>query len=341
MNISPAYYFISLTIIFFSSYYGTLFYRTVAIKKRIVANPNFRTLHENPIPRGGGIIFSTVFVISLFLLGFFDIIKSDLLMALGFGGCAAACFGFVDDVSDIRASVKFFIQVCLASWLLFCFDGGPLMAIEFLPKLLSFFVSCGLLVWLMNLYNFMDGVDGMAVSGGVFISLALLVGLVLSGESYSLIVLFSFLAVSCFGFLLLNWPPAKIFMGDSGSIFLGYCFGALIIHTTMTGNISFWTWLIVFGYFLGDTTMTTIMRILIVKKRWYHAHRSHAYQNLARVLGSHLKVTGGVVFYHIVWLLPLSIWSNFQPVMAPLAALFALLPAVIWSFKFGPRLSSA
>ena len=91
-------------------------------------------------------------------------------------------------------------------------------------------------------------------------------------------------------------------MGDSGSVFLGYIFGALIVYSTSTGQISIWTWLVVFGYFLGDTTTTSLIRMFMVKK-WYGAHRSHAYQNLARIYGSHIKVTSGVLLYHLVYLM--------------------------------------
>ena len=140
-------------------------------------------------------------------------------------------------------------------------------------------------------------------------------------------------------FLFFNWPPASIFMGDSGSAFLGYIFGALILFTVKSGDISIWTWLIVFGYFFADTTVTQLMRIILVKK-WYLPHRSHAYQNLARITGSHLKVTGGVVLYNVVWILPLTIWSVMKPDIALFAVALAIAPSLIFALKYGPFLSS-
>ena len=180
----------------------------------------------------------------------------------------------------------------------------------------------------------------MAASGAVFISITLLISLVQSGSSSDLPVLLSLLAASSMAFLFFNWPPASVFMGDSGSVFLGYIFGALIVYSVSIGEVSFWTWLVVFGYFLGDTTTTTTIRVLRVKK-WYGAHRSHAYQNLARIWGSHLKVTGGVLIYHLFWLLPLAIWSAQSPGGEPVAAVLALLPSVLWAIRYGPLLSSA
>jgi Fuc2NAc and GlcNAc transferase len=142
------------------------------------------------------------------------------------------------------------------------------------------------------------------------------------------------------GFLLFNWPPASVFMGDSGSLFLGYCCGVLIAKTVSDGQISLWTWLIIFGYFGGDTTTTTLLRISFIR-RWYGAHRSHAYQNLARIWKSHLKVVWGVTLYHLLWLLPLAVWSCVMPSTAPLATSLAFAPVVFWTIRYGPRLSSS
>ena len=140
--------------------------------------------------------------------------------------------------------------------------------------------------------------------------------------------------------MFFNWPPASIFMGDSGSVYLGYTFGALILFTFETGDISICTWLVIFGYFLGDTTVTQLMRIILLKK-WYLPHRSHAYQNLARITGSHLKVTGGVVLYNVIWILPLSILSVMKPEMEIIAVALAITPSVAFAYKFGPKLSSS
>jgi len=327
-------------IVFVASLIFTYLFRFVAISKGVLAKPNFRTLHEYPTPSGGGFAFSLVFVVSVVSLGGNDYISSKSVVVFGVGGGLAAFFGFVDDLVDIRAKVKLMIQCALVVWVLSVFDGGPLAILESVPIWLAWIVSSFLLLWLINLYNFVDGIDGMAASGAVFISITLLISLVQSGSSSDLPVLLSLLAASSMAFLFFNWPPASVFMGDSGSVFLGYIFGALIVYSVSIGEVSFWTWLVVFGYFLGDTTTTTTIRVLRVKK-WYGAHRSHAYQNLARIWGSHLKVTGGVLIYHLFWLLPLAIWSAQSPGGEPVAAVLALLPSVLWAIRYGPLLSSA
>ena len=195
------------------------------------------------------------------------------------------------------------------------------------------------LVWLMNAYNFMDGIDGMAVSGAVFVFTMIGVLLWTSPESEFILIMLLLLA-STLAFMLFNWPPASIFMGDAGSVFLGYIFGSLILVTVMVGDVTVWTWLVVFGYFFADITVTQIMRIILVKK-WYLSHRSHAYQNLARITGSHRKVTGGVALYNLFWVLPLTLWSALSPDMALYAVLLAVIPGMVVAYRYGPRLSSS
>ena len=322
------------------SYFGIILYRRVAISRDIVANPNFRNLHASPLPVGGGIVFSFVFVFGLFFIWWLNQISDDLFWVLGVGGCMAALFGFLDDLKDIRASRKLAVHLLLSGWALFWLGGGPLLSIDWIPVLVAIPVTALFLVWMVNACNFMDGIDGMAVSGAVFVSGAItLVLLLTNGDSEFFSVFVLFLA-SISTFLFFNWPPASIFMGDSGSAFLGYIFGALILFTVKSGDINIWTWLIVFGYFFADTAVTQFMRIILVKK-WYLPHRSHAYQNLARITGSHLKVTGGVVLYNVVWILPLTIWSVMKPEMAQFAVALAIAPSIVFAFKYGPLLSSS
>lgn len=317
---------------------GTNGYKSFAIRKGILANPDFRTLHEKPVPRGGGIVFSLVFMLGVLILWLLGIASLELMLAICIGGGVATLFGFMDDIMEFKVIPKLAMQVSLAGWVLFCFDGGTLPHLCWMPTWPVWLLTWFLLVWMMNLYNFMDGIDGMAGSGAVFMAGVAAIVVFINGNSNMALVL-ALLSISCLGFLLFNWTPASIFMGDSGSIFLGYCFGALILKTVMDGGMSFWTWLVIFGYFLGDTTTTLLLRIIIVKK--YVPHRSHAYQNLARIWGSHLKVTCLVIVYHCVWLLPLAIWSTLQRETAPIAAVLALAPAILWTLRYGPALSSS
>ena len=325
---------------FVSTVAGTLAFRTVALRKGILANPNFRSLHQRPMPEGGGLVFSLTLLATLATLWWNGFIDARVAQAIGLGGAVATLFGFADDLVHAHPVAKLLTQGGLAAWALFCFGGAPLLDVPFTPPAVDLAFSWFLLVWLMNAYNFMDGVDGMAASGAVFICSAAAVVLLLVDGDRSLALLLGLLGLCCGGFLLFNWPPASIFMGDSGSLFLGYCFGAFITGTITEGQINPWTWLVIFGYFAGDTTTTTVTRICLTKN-WYGAHRSHAYQNLARIWGDHRKVTIGVFFYHLLWLLPLAVMSELASATGPLAAALALGPVVFWTLRYGPRLSSA
>lgn len=323
----------------FATIVGTRAFEAYAISRGILANPNFRSLHQRPVPCAGGIVFSSVFVCSVAALWVAGGVEDDLALAIVAGGMAATIFGFIDDRTQIPWKVKLGVQAALAAWIIVTFRGVPLVDLPLTPLLVDLALSWLALVWLMNVYNFMDGIDGMAASGAVFMSVGAIVALLLTNAALGLVLAFTLLAICSGGFLLSNWPPARIFMGDAGSLTLGYCFGALLTVTVTGGDVSIWTWLILFGYFAGDTTTTTVFRIFITR-HWYGEHRSHAYQNLARIWNSHLLVVRRVCFYHVFWLLPLVVWSVVIPHHAPLAAVLALGPVVAWAVLYGPRLSS-
>lgn len=327
-----------LLLVYIFSLFATMQYRKFAINNKILANLNFRTLHEKPTPRGGGIVFSLVFIFCVLFLYLMNVVNFELMLVFAIGAGMAAIIGYIDDLRGIDSIMKLFLQLLLALWILYIFNGGPLNMIEWLNGWPSWVISSFLLVWLINVYNFIDGIDGLAITGAMLILLTLLLTFVISNQSSVLVTLFLVLLTSCFGFLFFNWPKASIFMGDSGSIFLGYCFGAFIIYSLMMDEISFLTWLVVFGYYLGDTTTTTLIRIVLVKK-WYSTHRSHAYQNLARILNNHSIVTIGVIIYHVLWLLPLAVWTVLKPDFAIIAVILAFLPSIICSIKFGPLFS--
>jgi len=322
---------------------GSLLYRNVALQRGIIAKISSRTLHDRTVARGGGVVFASVFAVAIFLTWLRGGLPTWVMLALGVGGIAAAVVGFVDDVYEVSPLKKLATQICLAIWLFVVFY-APLYQQLFLnagviERLLAILTLIFIPVWLINLYNFIDGIDGMAISAAVFVCATGTIVVALTGGSSVTFFLFSFLGASCLGFLFLNIPPARIFMGDAGSIFLGYCIAAILLLTVEEAEISAWTWICMLSYYVADTTTTTVSRMFLVK-RWYGVHRSHAYQNLARIHKSHAKVTYGVVLYNILWALPLSVWSALRPEWRPIAALVSVAPAVVWTLRFGPRLSS-
>jgi Fuc2NAc and GlcNAc transferase len=171
----------------------------------------------------------------------------------------------------------------------------------------------------------MDGLDGLAASEAVFI--AVLAAVLASGSS-ELIDLFGLLACCALGFLYWNRPPARIFMGDSGSYFLGFTIATLALFGVRSGVVPLACWLILPGVFLVDATLTLLRRISS-GQRWYEPHRSHAYQYAARHWGSHGRVMLGVALLNLLWLGPWA-WLVAQwPGSAAWAVPTALAPLVL------------
>lgn len=287
--------------------------RKYAIRRDMLDHPNHRSSHSIATPRGGGL--SIVLVVLSFLA--YQILASNKFptqtIALWCAALLVALVGFVDDHRDVPAKIRFVVHLIAASVLVY-FCGG-LAPVAFGSKLLDIGLIGDLaviiaIVWFTNLFNFMDGIDGIAgvetitVAAGMLI----LVGVSASDSAMLLAVIIS----AAIGFLIWNWPRAKIFMGDVGSGFIGLILAgeALFLHASTAQTI--WSWLILCSVFIVDATTTLLIRVGRGDK-WYSAHRSHAYQILARRTGSHGTVSAGVGLVNVVILLPVAIWANRNP----------------------------
>jgi Fuc2NAc and GlcNAc transferase len=173
------------------------------------------------------------------------------------------------------------------------------------------------IVWAINLYNFMDGIDGLAAGEAASVGVAAAVLLWLVGAP-GLGALSLLLAAAAGGFLVWNWHPARIFMGDVGSAALGYAFGALAAASERAGAIPAVVWLLLLGVFFGDATLTVVRRLLR-REPIFRAHRSHAYQRAPQAGLSHARVTATVLLLNGVLAL-LAAAALFRPAL--------LLPAV-------------
>ena len=191
------------------------------------------------------------------------------------------------------------------------------------------------LVWFYNLYNFIDGIDGLAASATIFIGVTMGVLLWLHGQPV-LAGLCGFLAAASAAFLLFNWPPAKMFMGEAGSSFTSYVFSAICVESLRADPTLLWYWLLAGAVYFSDTTLTTLTRVLTVPG-WYRPHRSHAYQNLARIWGNHRKVLLLVLAGNFCWVLPLLVLARLQPRLAMIVTIVAYVPITRFCFKYGPR----
>lgn len=322
------------------SFVGLLGYRHVAEHFGIVAVPNERTLHTGNIPRGAGVVIVVVFLSAVATLFGTGGMRLEDFLALFAGGAVIAAVGFVDDIVNLGSRLRFGIHIGLSVWALYWLGGMPPIDLGFGAVDLGWtgHLLAGLAgVWMINLFNFMDGVDGMETAGVVAFC-ACAAALLFLTDAPDSALLIALLGLATAPFLRFNWPPARMFLGDSGSGFFGYAFAVLVVMTMARGELSLWTWAIILGYFISDTTTTTVLRILKVPK-WYGTHRSHAYQNLARVWDNHRRITGLVVLINVLWLWPLAALSVYFPAYGMVLALVAVAPPVGFACKYGPLFS--
>jgi len=315
--------------------------RRYALAASLIDIPNARSSHLLPTPRGGGLSIVIVFLLGLLSLFGLDLLTSATLWALLGSGAIVAITGFLDDHGHIAARWRLLVHFSAAAWGLYCLGGLPpvilpvpgfdVVAVElgWLGQILALLY----LVWLLNLYNFMDGIDGLASIEAITVCLGAALLYVLQAEVSDLWMTPVFLAVTVSGFLVWNFPPAKIFMGDAGSGFLGMVLGLLSIQATWIESSFLWSWLILLAVFITDATWTLFMRLLKGDKV-YQAHCSHAYQYAARCYGSHKKVSLMVAAINVIWLLPLALCVGLRLVNAGLGLLLAYVPLILIAIVF-------
>jgi Fuc2NAc and GlcNAc transferase len=314
--------------------------RRYAINHHLIDQPNHRSSHTVPTPRGGGLAIVIPFLLAVAYLGVSNSLDWEFAIALLGGGVVVAAIGYLDDLNDLAPPVRLAGHFVAATWAVFWIGGMASVDLGFATVrwgVIGHILSVVGIVWMLNLYNFMDGIDGIASSETVIV--AGFAGLLLfsagaDGLAWSVWIL----AAACLGFLFWNWPPAKIFLGDVGSSFLGFILASLAIASAKETDVSLWSWLILLGVFIVDATVTLVRRMFNGQK-WYQAHCSHAYQHAASILSSHLKVTIGVVLVNVLWMLPLAWLANARAEYAIPVTAFALLPLLWLSFKLGAGLS--
>jgi Fuc2NAc and GlcNAc transferase len=309
--------------------------RRYALTNNLIDLPNGRSSHVVPTPRGGGVAIVVSFLAFLPLLVIGDVVSVDAFMALFGAGLLVAIVGFLDDHGHIPARWRLLSHFTAAAWALVWSHGlppvegfGVVFDLSWVGNILAVFY----LVWMLNLYNFMDGIDGLASVEAITTGLgAALLYWLCAAPGAAWVPLLLSLAVA--GFLYWNFPKARIFMGDAGSGFLGITLGVLAIQSAWVSFDLFWGWLILLGVFIVDATFTLARRVLRGDKV-YEAHRSHAYQFASRELKSHAPVTLAVVLVNLLWLLPIACLVVTQQIDGLVALLIAYTPLLLLAFRF-------
>jgi len=309
-------YFVLLAVgSFIISAVANKFLLTFLNKRGVFDIPNARSSHVRPTPRGGGlgIIAGTVACSAIYSA----ITGETKIFILVFIGLIIGMVGWVDDIKKgLHVGLRFGIQfICsaLVIWIFNPIDILPFPApFQIHLHFFGFIISIIWLIGITNIFNFLDGIDGYAGVQG-FIA-GLMLAILAWGTPISFIGLF--IAFSCAGFLIFNWHPAKIFMGDVGSSFLGFLFAALpfYLKDTQANGIRtemFFATAIIIWFFLLDGTFTIFRRLFKGEKIW-QAHRSHLYQRLVITGMSHSEVVITVCFFYAI-LFAVTIFYTLQP----------------------------
>ena len=270
--------------LFLLSFALTYFIKEYAIKKSLVATVNERSSHSVPTPHGGGIAVSLTWFIGLIYLYTNDQIDPTLFYALIIGAVIAVV-GLIDDIVELSPKLRMIVFALVGATGLYIIGGLDTITFglfDISNPIITSVIAMLLILWYINLTNFIDGIDSYLAMKFIFLSVA---GFILFGGSH-----FVVLGVSVLGFLYWNWHKAKIFMGDVGSTLLGYTIAIITIYYANMQASNLWIWVTLYGVFWFDATITLIRRKLNGEKLT-EAHKKHAYQRLTQSGWSHSKVT--------------------------------------------------
>jgi Fuc2NAc and GlcNAc transferase len=303
------------------------FYLRLAHRWQMLDMPNHRSAHVAPTPRGGGI---GIFLGLFFAMGILQLAGESWSQPWTFWSLLAALLvlaGVVDDRFGLPVVLRLAVYAlagAAALWVLLPAASTPWIWI----------LSLLYILWITNLFNFMDGIDGIAAAEACFV-FAAAAGLALWQGTQGAYPLFCLLlAAACLAFLHWNWSPARLFMGDAGSIPLGFLLALLSVQGELRGALSLVAWLVLLAAFIADATFTLVWRALH-REKITQAHSRHLYQRLARHWTSHGKVVLAMLGYNLLWLLPLAAASVALPGLWWLWLALAYLPLLPILLKAG------
>jgi Fuc2NAc and GlcNAc transferase len=302
-----------------------------AARAGLLDHPGERHSHRRPTPRGGGAgLVLALMVATLWLAAGQGL--SWWTSCIAPGAVVLALTGWWDDHRSLGVGLRFGVQLAVSLYLLWCAtNAGWLQGA--LPMILG-----GLFVlWMTNLYNFMDGSNGMAGLQGIFASCVLAWLFALAGDGPATLLALM-LAAACAGFLPWNLGRARVFMGDVGSLTLGFSIGALLLFGAGSGALALPVAWLVMLLFLTDATLTLAARVMR-GERWYNAHRQHLYQRLIAHGWSHGRVAALYQAINLTLVLPgIGVAVEFPVLAWPIAIGMTVFFGLGWyvlSRKFG------
>ena len=295
-------------------------FRRLAPRLGFMSAPNDRSAHTVPTPAGGGICFALAALLGLFWAEPNAGLGGSYIATLQLGGLLVASVGLADDRFNLSpwSRLTFYL---LASLLL----ALQVFDVAHFIYLLSCVVA---ITWVINLVNFMDGIDGFVVTQTLCVAMGMVSIAAFLPHTGSLIVLNLTLAAALLPFLWLNWPPASVFMGDSGSVFLGFYLAAMGIMAYRLEVALGAVWLILMMPFFVDATATLLARLYRGLPP-HQAHSEHAYQRLARSVDSPLPINLGLLAIHGIWQFPCAVWAVYSSYSLLFPVIFSAIPSIL------------
>lgn len=284
----------------------------------MIAYPGVRQSHSVDTPTGGGLGLIFSIVVTSMLLQLFLPLPGFWWRYMLPGICLLTIVGWRDDKLPVSSLLRLLVQLVVSLWLLrfFSFQLS-------LSDTAVFTVTIVAMIWIMNLYNFMDGSNGMAGFQGIFAGMALAV-LFYAGDQYAMALLSLAVAAACAGFLPLNFPQASVFMGDVASVPLGFIFASLAVYGMNAGILSLSVSILILSVFIIDATLTLLARVLC-GERWYTAHAQHVYQRLIAHGWSHRQVLLVYQAINVILVLPAIVLAEIFPQYAMVTVGLTLL----------------
>jgi Fuc2NAc and GlcNAc transferase len=293
----------------------------------LIDNPTERSSHTKPTPSGGGLVLVLIILIS-------NINLVKVCPEFFFGGLLIAGISFIDDIKPVPARYRLIIQILVVgAMVIFLPLQNP---IRFIPivvfKIIIFFSG----VWFINIYNFMDGIDGLAGGYATAAAIGFLYCIqnTIIVENWNINIYLQLIYVTL-PFLVFNWYPAKIFMGDTGSTFIGFAFFCLGARALIFGNNIMYSFAIIMSFFWIDATMTLLRRFFNGKKI-LQPHKEHAFHKATRLFG-HWKVSSFMILVTMFWLTPMAKLAVTYKEWDNTLAIISVLPVfgIIMVFKPG------
>jgi Fuc2NAc and GlcNAc transferase len=316
--------------------------------------PTKRSSHDTPTPTAGGISILLSYLIYIFLLlscsqifipeydGNLEQVNQVFFILL-LSLAPIIIIGLIDDFKKVNITLRIFVQLFSATIIIYCFyirSENNIFDVNTYTQqasLMIILLSIVLSMWLMNLYNFMDGIDGYASIQCIFVSLSASIFAYINNPDNIMYLYIFGLGLASIGFLCRNIYPAKIFMGDTGSVSIGCIFAFFIFYSASESILSIYTWLILLSVFIVDSTYTLLVRI-VTKKNIFKAHLTHAFHIVTRKNNSPITTNKILMCINIFWVFPLAALSNIYTHYNFIVTIIVYLPLLFSLINIGAGL---